>query len=40
MESCAGIQNTQARRPQERAGAGGQVGRSVSEGLPRKAWRW
>lgn len=39
MESCVGIQNSQARRPQERAGAGGQVGRSVSvagEDGPRK----
>ena len=42
MESCVGVQSTQARRPQERAGAGGQVGRSVSvagEAGPRKGGR-
>lgn len=42
MESCVGIQNTQARRPQERGGDGGQVGRSVSvagEASPRKGGR-
>lgn len=42
MESCVGVQSTQARRPQERAGAGGQGGRSVSvagEAGPRKGGR-